>query len=398
MTDTDTTKAAELLPSNAENILDKKTTADLLKNWNSVPSYARRAIEQLSAALISASQASSSDIEANDNDAPEIEFMREVVRIGRKHGAIDDVPFIEWIEERFNELSRLKRASRTSDGASNGEVKRLEWIETFVDRGDGGQDQSGFEADSCFGWYSIEMYFGSDSYGWQVKFDCEVIADKDDPDDAKAAGQADFDRRIRSVVSISPANDDDEIVRDAWRYRRLQVLGAAPDGSKNLENGTVLRWSTLDAFIDEDKRVVPSRGEFSGRKPAAPPSQARTSDGGDGAVAVQDEWVLVPVEPTEAMARASRLIINLPDNVRAARVTEWGVKSWSAMLAAAPPAPIPSVPDETNERLREAIACIIHDKIGLRELFEGSHELTGIAQAVDAIIALFASSSKEGGL
>lgn len=77
------------------------------------------------------------------------------------------------------------------------DIRPLDWQETFVDRGDGSKDQSGWEADNGFnGWYSIEMYFGSDSYGWSVQFDTDVIGDFDDPDRAKAAAQKHFEQRI----------------------------------------------------------------------------------------------------------------------------------------------------------------------------------------------------------
>jgi len=52
-----------------------------------------------------------------------------------------------------------------------------------------------------------------------------------------------------------------EIARDAKRYRRLQILGAAPGGSKQLDQGTVLCFTNLDAFIDHDLELHPSRGE-----------------------------------------------------------------------------------------------------------------------------------------
>ena len=81
-------------------------------------------------------------------------------------------------------------------------LRRLDWQETFTDRGDGSKDQTGWEADSGFGsWYSVEQYFGSDSYGWETKFDCEVISDHDDPEQAKKAAQDDFERRASSLTS-----------------------------------------------------------------------------------------------------------------------------------------------------------------------------------------------------
>lgn len=81
-------------------------------------------------------------------------------------------------------------------------LRKLGWLETFTDRGDGSKDQDGWEADSGFGsWYTIEQYFGSDSLGWQVKFEYDVIADHDDPDKAKESAQADFERRVLALPS-----------------------------------------------------------------------------------------------------------------------------------------------------------------------------------------------------
>lgn len=94
----------------------------------------------------------------------------------------------------------------TDDQIIEARARALNWQETHIDRGDGSSELSGWEADSGFGcWYSIEMYFASDSYGWSVKFDCELIADTDDPDTAKAAAQADFERRVRATLAADKA-------------------------------------------------------------------------------------------------------------------------------------------------------------------------------------------------
>lgn len=55
--------------------------------------------------------------------------------------------------------------------------------------------------------------------------------------------------------------------RDARRYRRLQVLGAAPFGSDELEHGNVLRFTNLDVFVDGDIAAHPSRGESAATAP-----------------------------------------------------------------------------------------------------------------------------------
>lgn len=95
-------------------------------------------------------------------------------------------------------LSLVKPRSDVAQGA----LRRLDWQETFTDRGDGSKDQTGWEADSGFGsWYSVEQYFGSDSYGWETKFYCEVISDHDDPEQAKKAAQDDFEIRASTLTS-----------------------------------------------------------------------------------------------------------------------------------------------------------------------------------------------------
>lgn len=106
-------------------------------------------------------------------------------------------------------IAERLRTTRPSLPAPGREVKPLDWQETFTDRGDGSKDQTGWEADSGFGaWYAINQYFGSDSYGWEVQFDFDVIADCDDPDKAKAAAQADYEKRISAALSRPPENVD----------------------------------------------------------------------------------------------------------------------------------------------------------------------------------------------
>jgi len=88
-------------------------------------------------------------------------------------------------------------------------VKPLKWREVLAARSD--EDPAlehigDYEAETPFGCYCIGQYFGSDSYGWQVTFDFSIIADKDDPSDAKVAAQADYERRILSAL-VDPAPD-----------------------------------------------------------------------------------------------------------------------------------------------------------------------------------------------
>lgn len=65
----------------------------------------------------------------------------------------------------------------------------------------------------------------------------------------------------KSAVSPSPNPNAGEVERDARRYRRLQVLGCAVMDTKQLQTGTVVRFTGLDAIVDRDLAIYPSRGE-----------------------------------------------------------------------------------------------------------------------------------------
>lgn len=54
---------------------------------------------------------------------------------------------------------------------------------------------------------------------------------------------------------------DAKDAEDAARYRRIRLLGAAPFGTTQLDAGTVLRFQSLDEFVDKDLRLHPHRGE-----------------------------------------------------------------------------------------------------------------------------------------
>lgn len=77
------------------------------------------------------------------------------------------------------------------------------------------------------------------------------------------------------------------VIGDPWplasinerRYQRLQILGAAPGGSKELEHGTVLRFQSLDAFIDADIAAHPDRGEPNTATPTATFSPLPSQEG-----------------------------------------------------------------------------------------------------------------------
>lgn len=67
--------------------------------------------------------------------------------------------------------------------------------------------------------------------------------------------------KASSDVTESARTEWSDIIRDARRYRRLQILGAAVHDTSQLANGTVVRFSGLDKIIDKDLAMHPSRGE-----------------------------------------------------------------------------------------------------------------------------------------
>ncbi len=104
----------------------------------------------------------------------------------------------EAIIERYAVTSTVTQ----SPAAQCASVRGLDWQETFVARGDGSHDLRGWESDNGFGsYYSIEQYFASDSYGFSVTFDYISLGTFEGGDQAKAAAQADFERRINSALS-----------------------------------------------------------------------------------------------------------------------------------------------------------------------------------------------------
>lgn len=58
-----------------------------------------------------------------------------------------------------------------------------------------------------------------------------------------------------------PGGLSEDIIRDAKRYRRLQILGCAVMDTPQLDSGTVVRFTGLDEIVDADLKSVPTRGE-----------------------------------------------------------------------------------------------------------------------------------------
>lgn len=95
-------------------------------------------------------------------------------------------------------------------------VKPLEWDETFQDRGDGSSELSGWEAEtpgfSVF--YTVEIEVSGFALRRQ-DLNVTELGTFTDPDEAKAAAQADFDQRIRSALASPPSPAQ---VTDALRH------------------------------------------------------------------------------------------------------------------------------------------------------------------------------------
>lgn len=62
-----------------------------------------------------------------------------------------------------------------------------------------------------------------------------------------------------SAVATDPEHND--MVRDARRYRRLQILGCQVAHTDGLSG--CLRFTNLDKLLDDDLSIHPSRGEAS---------------------------------------------------------------------------------------------------------------------------------------
>lgn len=78
-------------------------------------------------------------------------------------------------------------------------------------------------------------------------------------DDASESDRVVVPLYVHPPAQAVQVSDEDRL--DAARYRRLRVLGAAPSTSPHLEAGTVLCFTNLDTFIDDDIAAQPSRGE-----------------------------------------------------------------------------------------------------------------------------------------
>lgn len=95
---------------------------------------------------------------------------------------------------------------------SENKVKPLEWRAIEVARTDADpmtEPTGDYEAQSQVGAYSIEMYFGTDSYGWAVyDRDDNCIGDCDTPEGAMKAAQDHFNALILSALIPETHTED----------------------------------------------------------------------------------------------------------------------------------------------------------------------------------------------
>lgn len=134
------------------------------------------------------------------------------------------------------------------------EVKKLEWVEVSY----------GFIAHTPFGTYKLSLNWGDHCKTAMVIAGGELPKSfHDAPDEAKAAAQADFERRIFSNVVTKPV--DVAAVRDALRM----LLDAQPRIDSNEPfDGDQSKWNDYCDAIHEAERAI-----------SAEPTQCKTCNG-----------------------------------------------------------------------------------------------------------------------
>ena len=145
-------------------------------------------------------------------------------------------------EDGIEEAGPYVRADRLS-GRVTVSVKPLEWDEITEQRSaeEPIHEHTGdYEAITPIGNYYIEMYFGSDSYGWEVRLDSVgKVADCDDPDTAKAAAQADHESRILAALDAAPATG-------------RPAIASSPD----IQMGLLLQVNAATRAIDDIQGII----------------------------------------------------------------------------------------------------------------------------------------------
>lgn len=184
-------------------------------------------------------------------------------------------------DERVGGIFRV-RATPPAAVPDGWVMRDLVWEEIREKRSneDPNTEVVGWEAATAFdSYYLIEQYFGTDSYGWHVTHSCASVGDYDDPDLAKAAAQADYERRILSALSAAPAapttpkGQRDAVALIRWAHDTLYEINPSNydhDEVCRLNDASVEVILGLAQFLGERQEAVTDDTERSGAAPAAP--------------------------------------------------------------------------------------------------------------------------------
>ncbi len=86
-----------------------------------------------------------------------------------------------------------------------------------------------WSAETPFGFYRIEEVSASDSPAYVVRLHAHhFIADKDSLEEAKAAAQSDYEKRVRSCIPTTP--EDDSVARVLSELRDRRLMNDVDDG------------------------------------------------------------------------------------------------------------------------------------------------------------------------
>lgn len=170
-------------------------------------------------------------------ETPAQEFQRLVAAFNKPESDSAQEEAWHWIADFALEHADTIAAALEAALPSGVRVAKLEWREIYQRRSD--EDPrlewtGGYETWTPFGIWEIGMGFGSDAYYWSVSDQSgdDIGSDFTSAEDAKAAAQADYERRILSALSpsrlsanegvkVEPLDDDQimEIIREAAPWK-----------------------------------------------------------------------------------------------------------------------------------------------------------------------------------
>ena len=276
----------------------------------------------------------------------DIKALIEDLRYRVANPSAHDYGATDLMEQSATALERLSGRVR---------VKPLEWSETEIARGDGlHEHDGGYEAITSIGTYRIEMYFGSDSYGWEVTLaTVGKVADCDDPDTAKAAAQADYESRILAALDPAPTPDADFQARvQPWM---IECFGPEISADR-LERG--------DRLLEEVLELLQS-GRYPSERVAALTDYVWSREAGEpaqevgGVMVTLAAYCLAHGLDMHTAGETELTRISAPEIVRKIRAKQAAKPTGSAL-----PIPVVPTPDAREKALREAadIAGKYHDE------------------------------------